>query len=133
MVAGVVHLGVVWQGIRWVGGRVRAVRQRSSSLPMPSHTRFSLSSTFNCKTKVSCKLNDGTSWVRERSALSFPSDDARAGKSIWVISGMVELGASWSGDGSGRPSLACNGRWPAPHDLVDFGECSVNIIAIGGL
>jgi len=98
MVAGFMQVGVVWQGFRLVLGRVEAIIYQSRILLIPSHTWIILSSIVDCKAKVSFKLSDGTSGVWGRSSLGRSLlgqlEEAKAGTSGWVTSGIVEVGAS---------------------------------------
>jgi len=98
MVAGFMQVGVVWQGYWLVLGRVEARIYWLRILLIPSHTWIILSSIVDCKSKLSFKLSDGTSGVWGRSSLGRSLlgrlEEARAGTSGWVTSGIVEVGAS---------------------------------------
>jgi len=59
LVAGGMQVGVMQLGVMVVGGRARVLRWRLSTWWIALHTSLSFSSTFNCKTKMSCKLNAG--------------------------------------------------------------------------
>jgi len=72
---------------------MEAIIYQSSILLIPSHTWIILSSTVNCKSNISFKLSNGTSGVWGHS-LPCWFEKAKAGKSGWVMSGTVELGAS---------------------------------------
>ena len=117
MVAGFMQVGVVWQGFRLVLGRVEAIIYRSRILLIPSHTWIILSSIVDCKSKVSFKLSDGTSGVWGRSSLGRSLlgrlEEARAGTSGWVTSGIVEVGASCA-NSSGVGSSFSIGRVVVP-------------------